>query len=201
MFLAIIGVGVVSDFNTWRAHPQVFTLWNLLGLTIMNIAVVSYFLIPAVRVTYFNRSLRWWENQPRYRVRLPAAIGFQGEHQGKVLEGLIADVSEGGVFLKILDPVVRPGDRVRLKFKTLNKEIEIDADVVYHRDRKHGGYGLKFIHDEMSRKRLKSIVKGFDLMGFRRYPPHPHWFKSFKSWVRHVFKTGEGLVPESEKKH
>ena len=50
----------------------------IIGITLVNFAVVTYFLLPSVRRFYFDERVRWWESKPRFKVEIMGVIEYDG---------------------------------------------------------------------------------------------------------------------------
>src|SRR6185295_9173146 len=101
VFIGIFAWGAYSNFSVWHQYPQVYSLATLLAVNIVNLGLVSYFLVPAVSAAYFNPRLRWWESKPRYSVDLLGTLKFDPPDApgSRFQEVRITDISEGGVYL------------------------------------------------------------------------------------------------------
>jgi hypothetical protein len=96
LFLSILAFMFYSNYETWREYPDVFNLPNLLFAYALNLGIVTYFLLPAVREVYFNPRLRWWEAKPRYSVNLASEV----ECSTGPRKSVVTNISEGGAFVK-----------------------------------------------------------------------------------------------------
>src|SRR3989344_6678525 len=85
LFIGIEVWTFYRHFDTWQRYPQYFTLPILLTFYFLNFVVVTYFLIPAVRATYFDKKIRWWESRPRFLVKLNAKIEADGKSVAAVI--------------------------------------------------------------------------------------------------------------------
>ena len=202
VYLAVMASTFYFNFQDWRHYPGVFTLPIFLGTLFLNIALVSYFLLPAVRTTYFNRRLRWWESKPRYEVHIPAILeapSQDGKAHGKHLKCTVSNLSEGGAFVNCRKNL-EVGTVVQLHFSIFDRPVTADAKICHRRWQGVRGYGLEFQHSPDSRVQLQRIAKGLRLIGIQTRAAEGNWGESLTRWAATLFKTGKGLVPEIPEK-
>lgn len=195
VFLGVMGYTMIDNILTWRAFPQSFSLITLLGVDVLNLATVSYFLIPAVRTTYFNPRIRWWESKPRYQVNFWGRM----DRLGKTASCRISDLSEGGVFLEIANQApVQIDEPVLLQFSFFNLDVSAQGRVL-HKSVRGNVQGLGIMFEGLSPaefKALRSLTAALDLLAFDQRQEATDWKTDFKNWARGVFTSGEGLVPQ-----
>ncbi len=190
VFISIIGWTIYSNYEVWRAHPDTMTLPVTLFTYGANLAIVSYFLIPAVRAAYFNPRLRWWENKPRYKVNLEGMIkGAFGETPAEVV-----NLSEGGAFVST-SAELQPEDKVDLHFNVFDRVFGIEGRVVYRLGSRNA-YGVQFILTPEIYANLKRVTQGLERMGVQRQPEKVLLYQSLREWAKTLVTTGKGLVPE-----
>lgn len=168
--------------------------WVLFAQAI-NLAIVSYFLFPGVRATYFNRRLRWWETRPRYKVSVDGAVS-RSEGAQDACE--ILDVSVGGVFLRMLaERPMQLGEMTKVAFEVEGYRVEIDGKIVHQGRILKNSFGLQFT--DRNRARLRTVaqmIKTLDQKGYvsdRRMAP---WQEDLKNWLKDVVHTaGRSIVP------
>lgn len=158
-------------------------------LSLSNAALVAYFLIPAVRTTYFNKAVRWWENQPRYPIDLRASLACSSQN----LIGSISNISLGGIFFSC-QAQLNKNDRVKVGFNILGNSYTFDACVVFCRENE--GYGLQFIHTETTNKQSQQIIAAIRKLGIKPYLADEPRMKEAWNWTVKVLTTGKGIVPE-----
>ncbi|HAR41836.1 MAG TPA: hypothetical protein DCS07_04280 [Bdellovibrionales bacterium] len=159
---------------------------------LLNIVLVAYFLLPAVRRTYFDRSIRWWESQPRFEVATPMTL-----RKGPVvLDGSILNLSQGGAFVKTTVPVALNTGHI-LEFHILSRTFKVHCKVLHSRD---GYAGIQFEHTRKSGKLFADLVKGLELIGFTERNSRTGTLSAFFQGLRIFLKTGKGLIPEVPKK-
>ncbi|MCM2277305.1 MAG: PilZ domain-containing protein [Oligoflexia bacterium] len=191
VFFAVTLLLAFSNFQTWQAHPRQMSLSLLLVTYVINLALVGYFLLPAVRKVYADRRLRWWEAKPRFDMNFPALLsGDFGEKKS-----LLVDFSEGGAFVKCSSKL--PSDSpLNVSFRVLGRDFRFDARIVHRRTHGAKGYGLQFRHTPDSLRQARSlagILKRLDLESAGRRPGPE---SGFRHWFTRLMKTGQGWVPD-----
>ncbi len=183
------------NFEHWRASNGVFSLPTMCAAYAFNFLIVSYFLIPKVRMGYFDSSLRWWESKPRYQVDLMGDVAM-GRTSKKCH---ITDFSEGGLFMQsTLQANLR--DKVRIEFDFLFNKLSIEGEITHvktdFREHRIFGYGLKFRRlKEEDEQKIFRIVRALSVMKVAVRNHHTHWTHDFQKWLFSLFTTGRGLVP------
>lgn len=173
---------------------QTLPLWEFLFATVVNFALVTYFLLPAVRIAYLNPRLRWWESKIRFNVNLPLAIIFQARE----IESVVSNISEGGVFCKT--PEVFPlQEQVSLAFRDQGFNFELTGKVVFKRQ-DQSGYGIEFVSlRPLDRKNLKKYTKILERAKTPNSRPRAIWTEDFLNWLSRLIKSGKGIFPEVRK--
>ena len=96
VYLVAITVLFVFSYSGYMSKAESISILPVLFVYLVNVSVVSYFLLPAVRQVYFDPRLRWWESQPRYRCDFQCSWS-KGESEAS---GHIGNFSINGLFLK-----------------------------------------------------------------------------------------------------
>jgi hypothetical protein len=166
----------------------------VVGACALNIIVVSYFLIPAVRLMYIDPKLRWWEAQARYYVNWPATI----EQEGRVLDAVIKGISRGGVFFQETVQELNTQGKLLVNFKYSKYAFSIRGAVA-HSSCNEGRYqyGIKFepLFPHV-RKQVKAVLRELEKLGIDRRPRRESVLRSLINWLRGFVTTGQGLIPE-----
>lgn len=124
---------------------------------------VVYRIAKEIRVPYFFPKIRWWENNPRYRLSIPVTFKpkFQESSQGS-FSGEILDLSVTGCFIKIQDDQALD-QPVVLQFKVFGYDLQCEGTIVWRglsTVTHPKGIGVKFSLLQKSQKRsLRSIHK------------------------------------------
>lgn len=189
VFASILAWSFHLNYSTYLEYPTHFTLPMLVVAYVINLGVVSYFLIPAVRAGYFNPRLRWWESKPRYEVQWDVeAETLQGHTLGR-----ISNISEGGAFVVLKQPVTA-GDLIKLYFSFHHLELEVLGKVAHLSTK---GAGIQFdFPTRKSKKHLQNLVQVLHRLDFPCQRVSNSWLDDFRFWASRLVKTGRGWVPE-----
>jgi hypothetical protein len=194
-YLGCMGVIAYFNFVSWRQFPELFSLPACIAVIGLDLAVTSYFLLPAVRATYFDSRLRWWESKPRYQIGLEARAGLVG--LGPESEVTLVNLSEGGAFVRGAVPV-RRGERLAVRFSILGREFSV-LGLVVHATRLPGerpyAHGLEFELARDSKRELTDLIRAFELIGLRDTRSARLTLKDFADWAGGL-SSGKGWVPE-----
>lgn len=190
VFLVCTVAMAIVNFGSWRQYPSLVTLPLLLAIYAVNIIVVSYFLLPAVRAVYFNRRLRWWETAPRYELKI------KGTLNGGFWESPcdLQNISRGGVFLDSPHPL-NHGERITLTFRTFDREFRFEGRVAHQRV--GAGCGIEFLHSHESRVAARSLTQSLRKRGTPVVGRAPQAEDGFRHWALQLLRTGRGLLPEA----
>ena len=190
VFLLAMALVVYFNFREWQQHPDKINFGLLIFLVVFNIGLVSYFLIPAVKVVYFNPRVRWWESKPRYLTH----INGEMEAQTGRTSCVILNLSEGGALVQYNFELPKDTE-IDLSFSIFGEKFRIAARVQHSGPQ---GYGLKFNHGFHSRNQFRILMKKFRQAGYPERTEMVPWYQSFKAWLVKLFKTGRGLTPDLE---
>jgi hypothetical protein len=194
VFLGAMGWSLWAKIRTWDYASQMLPPWGLALIYLGEVLLVGYFLLPAVRTTYFDPRVRWWESKPRYELKLPSTIDRK---EGERVEGRVLNVSQGGAFVQAPVKMVH-GEEVEFEFWVMTQPFRIRSHIVHERELSPGiwCYGLQFNHDPASARRFDRMSRGLAMLGFHERDQKPSLAASFLAWARTVFTTGRGLTPE-----
>lgn len=196
VYLSIMLVILGHSLLNWKARPEVASIVPLLVLFVINIALVGYILIPAVRKVYFDPRLRWWETKPRYGVDYEAVIKL-GETTSA---SRILNLSESGLFTLMKDPIP-DGSRIEISFTDDGIQYTAVGTAIHHRRQGEMGIGVQFVHTSDSNRSLKFLIRKLEIEGKRLQGRDPGPEDSFFSWLRSLFKSPSGLIPKIDKKN
>ncbi|MBY0470446.1 PilZ domain-containing protein [bacterium] len=206
IFLAIMFWNAYQNFFTWKETQDVFGIASLAAVQIMNLGLVTYFLIPAVRLGYFDSRLRWWESSPRFDVK----IGASAKVHGSTYPCKILDISEGGFFVEFSSSKkIAQFKHIEIQFRFLNLVVSAPGHAVHARQEgeKKGyarGFGCQFGNlNTKTKAKIKKLSRALQLLGFepKLTDNRLTWKSDFKHWVRGVFSSGKGLVPNIPTHH
>lgn len=178
---------------------QLNQLW-LLGFFILfgvlNVFVVGYLLLPAVRIAYMEPRIRWWEAKPRYSVNIKSILDDQTKAEVKNIsksgvfmathENLAID-SEVDVEFTFAAPLISAKEfHIKLKVLVLHKFFVDNIE----------GYGAKYIGLTAGNKFLiNALIKCLEKSDVERRPPRRN-ISDLIYWFTTLVKTGKGLFPQ-----
>ena len=199
VFLLMQAITLSAHAYHHHIAPQTFSLSLVVFMSTMNLAVVTYFLLPAVRLAYLDPSVRWWEALPRFVVDWKAKLS--GGNQTK--EVLLGNISRGGAFVHARGGVdLKVNANVEIEFSFLNSPMKLKG-VVRHvsHDAGTSRVGIEFC--ELTRVQKKALRLGTKQLKELHYTPQriqDDTFVSFKNWAQTLSKTGKGLFPEKSER-
>ena len=192
LFHGIMLTILYQNYTLWRDYPGVFRLPFLVATYFFNIGIVSYFFLPAVRLSYLNRKVRWWESLPRYEVNAPAVV----EIHSKRAKSKITNFSQGGAFITSREDLKKDA-HIKLGFTLSGQSILISARVAHIKTVKPVGYGIEFEHTPTTKVAIRHMINTLVSEGAR---PTRYAERDIKNelmvWFMTLIKTGKGLVPE-----
>lgn len=191
-YLFLMFLMLLFSTYSWVVTPDPISIWIYLTIVFLNIIVVTYFLIPAVRIIYFDPKLRWWEAKPRYILDTYAACRFNDEST----RGQIKNISEGGLFIK-MDSTIADATPVQIEFQYQGMDLTLSGHIIIHEKIKELGVAVKFNSTPDTLKKLISLLKEEGKLINARLPGPED---SFKFWLRKLFYSGKGIVPDIQKK-
>lgn len=124
-------------------------------ILLINILMISYFLVPENIRPFWNQTRRIWRNTKRYKVHLPALIkDDEAQTQTKIM-----NISETGAFIILSNPYPIG--------KLINLQIELDGVATwipaivrrsqFAHDSSVVGHGIEF---NISKSEIKNKIKG-----------------------------------------
>lgn len=160
----------------------------------LNLFVVVYLLIPAVRITYMDPKIRWWESRPRYTQKMDCMV------DGKI-SSTIFNISETGIFIEKKDELVKD-DVVDVEFTHDSIDLKLKTRIV-HNFSVEGvdGFGAQFetkLFSRPEKNKLKKLIKVLEKSGCPRRPQRRNELMAFIDWFKNLITTGEGFLPEKE---
>ena len=173
----IVGFNI-SNFDEFAS----WAVFEFLLVNVLNIGLVSFFLIPAVREVYFNPRLRWWESATRYKIQIPITVeGYRG---------MITDISKGGLFLTFesgtQEQVLTPDSIIHFSMNRPDLVIDDKARVAYKIPGKEG-YGLEFkFQKRLSQESLKHLLSRLKQQDVPTRGPQTTWQEDLKQWLRNA---------------
>jgi hypothetical protein len=196
VFLGAVGWSAYRNFRNFAYASGVMPLPMLLLVYAFEIGLVGYFLLPKVRTTYFDPTVRWWESKPRYVLELAARVRAKG---GRDLPAAVHNISEGGAFVTASGDL-NMDDALELEFAVIGRPFLARGKVVHSRvmdDGRHC-FGIQFTHTVDSLTKFQQLTTSLSLLGFQDRGTAEPWQKSLKTWILTLVRTGRGWTPEPE---
>lgn len=192
VFILIEGYVLFTQIRGHQEIPDVVSLPLISLFIVLNISVVTYFLIPAVRVAYMDPKLRWWESKTRYKVDMNAKF----EDESGIHDIKLSDIAEGGAYV-LSDMNTDLKRHGYISFTHLNFSLKIEGEIVYFGKPGVSEFGFKFNNlDPKTNKDIKKLMRAIKKQGAESTRPTDIWYKDFKKWTAELFTTGKGLIPE-----
>jgi len=196
VYLVLMLMIVAFSYHSWQTRPEINSIVPMVILFGINVTLVAYFLIPAVRTLYFDPRLRWWETKPRYSVDYSADVK-SGDNQATAH---ILNLSESGLFLTVKQgKAPEDGARIDVTFKDQGTSYTVVGTAIHHQRQREMGIGVQFIHTSDSTRSLKFLTRKLETEGRRIPSRDPGPEDSFTFWFKGFIK-GKGLIPRVEKK-
>ena len=195
LYLVLMSYMIISSTYFWYTQMGLISIWPLVFLYFVNVGVVGYFLIPAVRELYFDPRLRWWESKSRYYLEQDVEV-ISGE---KKQSGALKNISETGAFVMMENP---PQDEssALMVFENEGIHFEIPITVILHDRMKEIGFGAKFLHTDESLKLTQTLTQKLQKEGKVIENRRPAPEDAFQYWAKRVITFRGGLIPETKKK-
>lgn len=197
VYLFAITALFIFSYSGYVSKAGSISLIPVIVVYLINIGVVTYFLIPAVRNVYFDRRLRWWEIQARYKCNFKCH--WQPQDGGESHTGVVGNISENGLFLRgDVHPLDQQKIKVTLPFND-GVELSFNGVSILHNRSDAIGFGVKFEHSKESRKQAKQLVADLEEKGMRISSLDSRPEDSFSYWIRNLITTGRGWIPKKDK--
>ncbi len=181
-------------FIWWTEYQGRASGLVLAAVCLVNILVVTYYLLPQVRVFFFNRRMRWWEAAPRFHLGLPATLRREGQSPCPVR---IVDISVGGFFSEAGPADLQVGNYVEVHFELMDVVYLVRGKIVHTGRGGAGNFGVQFDKfEEALEDQLHSLIAALKVLGRATNRNTDMSLKNFKAWIVRLVKTGKGLVPE-----
>ena len=193
VFILIQGYVLFTHIRGYQEIPDVVSLPLISLFFVLNMSVVAYFLIPAVRAAYMDPKLRWWESKTRYKVDMNAKF----EDESGIHDIKLSDIAEGGAYV-LSDINTGLKKHGYISFTHLNFSFKIDGEVVYFGKPGVREFGFKFNNlDPKTNKDIKKLMRAIKKQGAESTRPMDIWYEDFKKWIAELFTTGKGLIPNT----
>ena len=194
VFLLVETYVVYSNYSVFKLmylRGHYFDLALLLGFSILNILVVTFLLVPAVRIYYTDPKLRWWEAFPRYAVNIAAKLEGFGATK-------IHDMSKSGVFVDAKEGL-KEGDILPLSFETNGNRYKLNGKVIaFFSKGAINGMGIQFFgisnHDK---KVIARLIRSWEKEGVSRRPAKRNYRDEIYSTIKKIFKFNRKPIHKS----
>jgi hypothetical protein len=150
----------------------------------INMLVIGYFLLPAVRRLYFDPRMRWWETKPRYKADFQCQVELDGQQHWVEIK----NISEGGAFLETASNF-EEGTLLKIFFKDPQGVLNLDGEIVYKRNQSPIGYGFRFDKASSKQPRLRELIKKLENDGSLIQSRLPGPEDSFIGWLKSLFPS------------
>lgn len=162
-----VGIQIYSIYThltyrpfTWPYVAQV-PFYSSLILMAINMGIILYFALPAVRRPFFDRSVRWWESRTRYHLHLPCSIALGNPdilHDCDIL-----NISLGGAWLNYKG-VIEDGTVMTLNISYADMAMSVRAVKVHDKTfQAQRGIGVRFqfqnIYENLHMRKILRAVK------------------------------------------
>jgi len=196
LYMLLMTIPFIYSYNSWQSQPNQNLGIYLIIFYLINLLVVGYFVLPQVRLVYFDPRLRWWETKPRYTAEFETDINWIDQNA----KGEIKNISEGGIFIQT-PLAINPHGRVSLTFKYNNYLHHFLGEVVYvNKNTTPTGYGISLIVNETQSEALKKLIRDLSEQGTLITSRIPTEEDSFTYWFKRVLSLKKGLIPETPRK-
>jgi hypothetical protein len=197
--LALSLFSIWLNFKEWKIASDVISVPILIGVTLTNLALVGYLLLPSVRAVFMNPRLRWWETPPRYTVDLP---GQASKVDGHGFPVRITDLSVGGAGIATEGARFENAEPILLMFEHKARTLLMRAMVVYGRpDGTNHRYGLEWQRGSADdESRLMDYLEELEEKKTPITRPTPKWREDLAAWWSRARKSPGAWVPEIPKK-
>jgi hypothetical protein len=192
LYIILMFITFVYSYTTWADKPSTKILIFFLLLYLINITIVGYFMLPAVRKIYFDPRIRWWETKPRYLTDFSAHI-FMNEES--TAEGMLKNISVGGFYIESAAELELQQD-IKLCFHYGNNEYTVVAKPVFRRQSDPIGYGFQVSRFEAKKAHLSKIVNDLKKEGAVVLGRAPGPEDSFVFWFRRAIRSKSVWIPE-----
>lgn len=197
VFLFACAINILETALSWRFATSASSMSVLISAHLLNIGLITYFLLPAVRDVYLNRRLRWWENNPRYKIDA-AGILFDSTARSEVR---VHDISLGGTFISGAPGTLPDLDRdMTIQFSYEGVQIQARGKIRHKSTRAKDKEmcGVEFFDlGQETRKALKNLTSALEFLGVERRPERRNAWADLKAWFIGAVTRGEGLVPDT----
>ncbi len=183
-YIALMTIPFGYSLMSYMEKSTVPMMLALIVFYVVNMLVIGYFLLPAVRRLYFDPRLRWWETKPRYKADFQSQVEYAGQQHWVE----IMNISEGGAFLETTSDFPE-GTLLKIFFKDSHGVVNLNGEIVYKRQQAPIGYGFKFDKAASKQPRLKELIRKLESEGALIQGRLPGPEDSFGGWLKSLFPS------------
>lgn len=183
-YIALMTIPFAYSLISYMQSATIMMTVALIFFYVVNMLVIGYFLLPAVRRLYFDPRMRWWETKPRYKADFQCQVEVNGQQHWVEIK----NISEGGAFLETSSNF-EEGNMLKLFFKDSHGILHLDGEVVYKRQQAPVGYGFKFNRASSKQPRLKELIKKLESDGSLIQSRLPGPEDTFAGWFKSLFPS------------
>lgn len=184
-YLGCLLIIFITNVMAFLASMSWLNFFYLLGVLVVDLLAVAYFVVPAVRQVYFDPRMRWWEAAPRYVFK--NAVSVNGS------EGEISNISKGGMFVRTSLNLFED-QSVNFEFQFEEVTYKGLGTVVFKKAT-GDGYGIQFTELD-SPSAVKALCSKLQSRGQMVPERLPGPEDSFGVWFKKLFTTRQGLFPK-----
>lgn len=190
LYLALMATILILSIKASLTYGNSLAYLTVAGMTILDLLVVCYFMIPVVRSIYFDPRMRWWETAPRFRLEAPVRYLANGTEW----QGTSANFSETGLFI-ISENLPADGSVIEIELVYKDVPLKTTGTVIHHGQMNKLGFGVQFASVGPHRKQTQLLhnLLMSEQAQLKDRMPGPE--DSFVSWLKTLLATGRGLIP------
>lgn len=209
LYLFCMGGMFVGSYNNYSHNPSDLILLKMIAVFAIDIVVIAYILLPAVRRIYFDPKIRWWETADRFHCEIPSVVKLQNistessEQKAPIQHQVeVSNVSKSGLFFKTKNRI-EDATPVTIEFTYADRDYIFSGETILHANQAGKGYGLKINHSTKSSREIRKLTRVLREEGRLAAERKPTAQDGFPHWFRNLLKSGKGLVPDiqSRKNH
>lgn len=196
LYLATMAAILLLSIKASLTYGNSLAYLTVAGMTILDLLVVCYFMIPVVRSIYFDPRMRWWETAQRFKLEAPVKFKAGGNEW----TGTTANFSQTGLFIMSAD-LPADGSTVEIELNYKDAVLKTTGTVIHHGQMNKLGFGVQFTPHGGLRKQTQMLhnLLTSEQAQLKDRLPGPE--DSFLSWLKTLLSTGKGLIPERRGKH
>jgi len=195
IFLIAIAWSAYANFRNALIHPEAISWLPLMFAYALNLGLVSYFSIGAIRSLYFEKRRRWWESKPRYTLPLiEATLRGLSDSNLKSIPVAIRNLSEGGLSLDSnqrdssqLGIISGSPPDLEIRFSFFQKDWSLTGRIAHSRKLDAETFILGFAFTGLTvsqRVRLRHLVSHLEFLGIPSTRSRTRSWSDFYEWIK-----------------